>query len=272
MDVGDYYSKSFHGFKENLNIAVPSLVGTIITFVIMLFVVLLILFGFLGVQSLTNGTLAPESVPNFSTTAIIASVTIILIAVIISAIINSFIYAATVGMAEKIVEGQKPALEVAWENGKKYFIKILVVSIIAGLIAMVLSLPFILGIVLYSVSSVLGLIVTVIGLLILVVGVILLALGLMVINQSIVIGKKSVTGSIKDSIQVFMENKLKVFLVAIINMAIALGISLVLSLIPFAGSFLNMIAGIILTPYFALVVTHLYMDTKGQLPVHELNS
>jgi hypothetical protein len=91
----------------------------------------------------------------------------------------------------------------------------------------------------------------------------------MVVNQSIVIGKKSIIGSIKESIKVFMKNKLQVFLVAIINLAIAIGISFVLGLIPFVGSILNALTGIILTPYFALVVTYLYMDVKDEIPSYE---
>ena len=45
MDVGDYYSKSFNDFKKNLNIAIPSLVGIVLTFVIIIVAVLLGVFG-----------------------------------------------------------------------------------------------------------------------------------------------------------------------------------------------------------------------------------
>ena len=88
----------------------------------------------------------------------------------------------------------------------------------------------------------------------------------MVVNQSIVIGKKSTTGSIKDSANILMKNKLKVFLVAVINLAIATGIGFILELIPVVGSILNMLVQIILTPYFILVITYLYMDVKEKLP------
>lgn len=266
MDIGDYYSRSFDDLKENMNIVIPSLVGTVLIILIVLAAALIIMFGFLGSQSFISGMIAPESIPEMTLTTVIISVLVIIAAVVLLLVINSFIYAATVGMAEKILEGQKPDLEVAWKKGKTYFINILAVSIITVLIAAVLSLPFILGLILFNVSDVLGLVVTVLGVVILTVGIILLSLAFMVVNQSIVIGKKSIIGSIKDSIDVFMKNKLKVFLVAIINLAIAIGISFVLELIPFVGSILSMLVGIILTPYFILVITYLYMNIKEKLP------
>ncbi|MEN4018777.1 MAG: hypothetical protein PQ975_00820 [Methanobacterium sp.] len=269
MDIGDYYSRSFDDLKENLNIVIPSLVGTVLITLITLAAALIIMFGFLGPQwsqLFINGMITPESVPDITLNAVIISVLVIIAAVVLLLLINSFIYAATVGMAEKILEGQKPDLEVAWKKGKKYFIKVLLVSIISGLIAAALFLPLILGLILFNVSDILGLVVTLLGIVILIVGIILLALAFMVVNQSIVIGKESIIGSIKDSINVFAKNKLKVFLVAGINLAIAMGISFVLELIPFVGSFLSILVGIILTPYFILVITYLYMDAKEKLP------
>jgi len=266
MDIGDYYSRSFDDLKENMTIVIPSFVGTVLMILIMLAAALVIIFGFLGPQFFINGMITPEPVPDMTLTAAVISLLVIIAAVVLSLVINSFIYAATIGMAGKILEGQKPDLEVAWEKGKKYFIKILAVSIIMGLIAAVLILPFILGLILFNVSEVLGLVVTVLGVVILTVSIILLALAFMVVNQSIVIGKKSTTGSIKDSANILMKNKLKVFLVAVINLAIATGIGFILELIPVVGSILNMLVQIILTPYFILVITYLYMDVKEKLP------
>ena len=62
-----------------------------------------------------------------------------------------------------------------------------------------------------------------------------------------------------------MKNKLQVFLVAIINLVIGIAVSS-LGFIPYVGGILNVITGIILIPYFALVVTYLYMDLKISYP------
>lgn len=266
MDVAEYYSKSFKDFKENLNIAIPSLVGVVLTVVIMGIAGLIIIVGFLGVQTFISGIDYPGYVPNVSLTAVLISLLILIVVLILSLVINSFVYAATVGMAKKMLLGEKPGLDVAWEKGKKYFINILLVSIIAGIIAALLVVPLFLGIILFSVSYFVGLVITILGVLILIFGFITLAMAFLVVNQSIVIGKKSIMGSIKDSVHVLMRNKLQVFLVTIINFVIAVGISFIFGLIPIVGWFLNILAGILMTPYFVLVLTYLYMDVKDELP------
>ncbi|MEN4006360.1 MAG: hypothetical protein PQ964_03250 [Methanobacteriaceae archaeon] len=267
MDIGDYYSRSFDDLKENLNIVIPSFVGMVLANLIMF-----IIFEFLEPQLFINEMITPEFHDMILTDVVIPSVLVTIVAVVI----NSFIYAATIGMAEKILKGQKPDLEVAWKSGRKYFIKILAVSIIMGLITAVLILPFILGLILINVFDILGLAVTVLGVVILIVGIILLSLAFMVVNQSIVIGKKSIIDSIKDGVNVFAKNKLEVFLVAVINLVIVAAIYFVITIVaidigfvlesPYVGLILHKVVEIILTPYLILVITYLYMDIKEKLP------
>lgn len=261
MDVGDYYSRSFNDFKENLNIAIPSLVGIVLTILIVIAAVLLGVFG--AYFGSINANLAA---PNLVVVALF--VLLIGIAVIFSLFISSFISAATIGMAIKIVEGKKPSLDVAWKYGKKYFLKILVVVIIMFILYLLLAVPAFLGLILLNVSSTLGLVIFVLGIIILIVGAIFMTLALMVVYQAIIVGEKSIVDAIKDSYNVFMNNKMQVFLVGLINFVIGLAVSS-LGFIPYVGSFLNVIAEIILIPYFALVVTYLYMDIKGKLPLYE---
>jgi hypothetical protein len=261
MDVGDYYSRSFNDFRENLNIAIPSLVGIVLTFVIIIAAVLLGVFG--AYFGSINANLAA---PNLAVVALF--VLLIGIAVIISLFISSFISAATIGMAKKIIEGKKPSLDVAWKYGKKYFLKILAVIIIMFVLYLLLAIPAFLGLILLSVSSTIGLVILVLGILILIVGAIFITLALMVVNQAIVVGEKSIIDAIKDSYNVFMNNKMQVFLVGLINFVIGLAVSS-LGFIPYVGSILNVIAEIVLIPFFALVVTYLYMDIKGKLPMYE---
>ena len=140
------------------------------------------------------------------------------------------------------------------------------VNIIIGLAALILSIPLFLGLFLMITNHKIGLAVLAIGAIILIAGVILLGLSFLVVQQSIVVGKKSVIDSLRDSFEIFWSNRLTVFLVFVINTAIAVGITWILGLIPYIGSFLNMIVSIILTPYFILVLTYLYMDLKGKIP------
>ncbi len=191
----------------------------------------------------------------------------VLIIVVLALIISSFMYAATVGMAKKVIKGKGAELDVGWKKGKKYFLKVFAVNIITSLIFGLLSLPLLVGLILLSSYPNTAIIITVIGALILIICGIFFGLSFLVVNQSIVIGEKSIIGSLKDSYKVFWKNKLKVFLVALINFAISFGISFVLGLIPFIGSLLNLIVSILLIPYFVLVLTYLYMDIKDKIPL-----
>lgn len=260
MDVGDYYSKSINDFKKNLNIAIPTLIGIVLMFVIAMAVLLLGVFG------IYFGSINSLDTPNLTVLPIIF--VLVGIVVIISVIISTFIHAATIGMAKKIIEGKKPDLNVAWKYGKKYFLKILAVVIIIFALYFLLVIPTFIGIILLSISSTIGWIVLVLGIIILIVGAILMTLALMVVNQSIIVGEKSIISAIKDSYKLFMKNKMQIFLVALINFVIGILVSC-LGFIPYIGGILNLIAQIVLIPYLALVLTYLYMDLKDMIPLSE---
>lgn len=268
MDVSDYYSKSFDLFKDNLNMIVPALVGIVSIFVISIITALIVLVLSFGLQSsLTGGIISGTNFEGFSLASLVIIGLFVLIIVMLSLVISAFMYAATIGMAKKVIKGKGAELDVAWKKGKKYFIKVFAVNIVMSLIFGLLSLPIIVGLILLSSQSNTAIIVTAIGALIFIVGGIFFGLSFFVVNQSIVIGKKSIIGSLKDSYKVFWKNKLKVFLVALINFAVSFGISFVLGFIPFIGSFLNLIVSIFLIPYFALVLTYLYMDINDKIPL-----
>lgn len=257
MDVSDYYTKSFESLKENLNIVIPSLVGTVLVFAVVFIVILLTVFGALGLGF---------DVSRLSPAMIGTLIAILFLTSIVVGLILSFVSAATIGMAKKIIKTKTADLDVAWKSGKKYFIRVFLVKIIIALAALILSIPLFLGLFLMISNQKIGFVVLAIGAIILLIGVILLGLSFLVVEQSIVVGKRSVIDSLRDSFEIFWSNKLAVFLVFVINIAIAVGISWILGLIPYIGSILNMIVSIVLTPYFILVLTYLYMDLKGRIP------
>jgi ABC-type nitrate/sulfonate/bicarbonate transport system permease component len=98
---------------------------------------------------------------------------------------------------------------------------------------------------------------------------ILLALSLAVVEQSIVVGRKGVIEAIRESFDLFWNNKATIFLVELINLIISvvLGIVLgvILGLIPVVGSSLgSIITSLILTPFLALIITYLYLDLSEE--------
>lgn len=271
MDIGDYYSKSIESFRRNWKITVPSIVASILT-------ILLFIVGFFGVMATLSpnlsiiGNATPSIFSQINLNTLITAGLILLIIEILIYIINAFRAAATVGMAKQIIMDGSASLDIAWKDGIKFFPKIFVVSIIKTVLTAVVAIPLILSFYLLFNNMILsGISVLLIGSIIFFIGYILISLIFFVFNQSIVVGQKSVIGSIKDSYNIFWNNKLTVFLVALINAVISLAIGFILWIISIpltvvAGPFATQIAGflvsIILVPYFALVMTYMYMELK----------
>ena len=271
MDIGNYYSKSIESFRRNWKITVPSIVASILT-------VLLFIVGFFGVMATLSpnlsiiGNVTPSIFSQINSNTLLTAGLILLIIEILIYIINAFRTAATVGMAKQIIMDGSASLDIAWKDGIKFFPKIFVVSIIKTVLTALVAIPLILSFYMLFNNMILsGISVFLIGSIIFFIGYILISLIFFVFNQSIVVGQKSVIGSIKDSYNIFWNNKLTVFLVALINAVISLGIGFILGIIsipltvvagPFTAQIVGLLVSIILVPYFALVMTYMYMELK----------
>ena len=271
MNIGDYYSKSIESFRRNWKITVPSIVASILT-------ILIFIVGFFGVMAVLLPNLSvmwnftPPIFSQINLNTLLTVGLVLLIIEILIFIINAFRTAATVGMAKQIVMDGSAGLDIAWKTGIKYFPKIFMVSIIKMILTVIVAVPLILGFYLLFNNIVIGGIsLLLVGSLIFLIGYILLSLIFFVFNQSIVIGQKSVIDAIKDSYSILWNNKLTVFLVALINTIISLAIGFILGIVfaplavvagPLATQISGLLVSIILVPYFALVMTYMYMELK----------
>ena len=271
MNIGDYYSKSVESFRRNWKITVPSIVASILT-------ALLFIVGFFGVMATLSPNLSsiwnftPAIFSQINLNTVLTAGLILLIIEILIYIINAFRTAATVGMAKQIVMDGSASLDIAWKDGIKFFPKIFVVSIIKIILTAVVTVPLILGFYLiFSNAIISGISLILIGSIVFLIGYVLISLIFFVFNQSIVVGQKSIVDSIKDSYHIFWNNKLTVFLVALINGVISLVIGFILGIVlmpltavtgPFATQITGLLVSIILVPYFALVMTYMYMELK----------
>ena len=275
MDLGDYYTKSIESYRRNWKIAVPSIIASFLT-------VLILIVGFFEILTTLSlnlnilGTaISPSNFPNITPNAILTAVEIFIIMEALIFVIDVIRTAATVGMAKQIIMEGSSNLDFAWKSGIKYFFRIFVVSIIKFILILVVAIPLFLGIYLLSAHLTWAIPVLLIGLIIFIIGAILLALIFFIINQSIVVGQKSIIDSIEDSFHVFWDNKLTVFVVALINIIISIAFSILLGFVvvplsflagPVAMQVINQVLGLIITvilvPYFALVMTYMYMDLK----------
>ena len=202
MDLGDYYSKSFGDFRGNWKIAVPSLIASILTGLILLvgfFEILTALSLNLNVlgTAITSSTFSQIN-PNALWTAGL----IFLVMELLLFIVDVIKTAATVGMAKQIIMEGSSDLGFAWKSGIKYFPRIIVVSIIKVILMGIVAIPLILGIYLLFAHAIgVAIPVLLIGFIIFIIGAILLSLIFFIFNQSIVVGQKSIVDSIKDSFQ-----------------------------------------------------------------------
>lgn len=269
MDMGDYYSKAFKGFTKNPTLALPTLIGYILIYGISIIVGIASFFILLGPEFFSSGNFDPSAISYANLVYILLLYVVI---VIVSLVVSSYMSAATIGMSRSIINGEMPDLGVAVQNGNKFFLKIILVSIIIGLLLVVFALPVLLGLIIdraYNLFPVL----TIIG------GLVSLILWLatptifIFANQSIVVSEKSVIGSLKDSVKVLRKNIVDVIVVLIINFVVIACVAVVLtliniflSIIPILGGVLGLILNIIIYsimyPYFTLVLTYLYMDKK----------
>lgn len=271
MNIDDYYSNSFNSFKDNLNLIIPTFVGILLQYALITILFFLIASSVLGSQFFNNiltGTLTTSNLPEFSFNQILVIIILLISGFIGLGLIGSFFQSATIGMARVVITQGQSELDVAWGYGRKYFLRIFLVNIIIGLLFVIGGIPLIIGTLLGSIPLV------ILGFIIIVIWMIFLFLSFFLISQSIVIGDKPVIDSLKDSLNLFFNNKFTIFLVALINMIlsfmISLFIAIILGLIPVIGQILgNVITGMLLTPFFALVMNYLYLDLKNQLPGEE---
>ncbi|HHY01119.1 MAG TPA: hypothetical protein GX531_07100 [Methanothermobacter sp.] len=276
MDIGDYYSRAFKGFIENPKLAIPTLFEQIVILIITFLAMALLFFSVIGPEFLTTGKIHANSTDPI---ALIVPLTLFSITVAISSwIIGSYVSAATVGMSKSAINGEKPDLSLGFRNGNKYFLKIMAVSLIIGLILLFFTTPILIGFFVdytYGITPALTLIGALVSLILWLVTMVLFIFT----SQSIVVCGESVIGSLKDSFRVLRENIFDVIIVLIINTIIALCIGFVfgiinmaLSLVPIVGYLLSIILQVILTciinPFFVLVLTCVYMDKKGLIHPH----
>ena len=272
MDIGDYYSKSFKGFTKNPKLALPTFLGYLMMYGVIAIMAVILVFGVLGTEFLTNATTGNFNPSTINYANLISYILLLYgIMAIFGLIVSSYMSAATIGMSKSIIKGNKPDLGVGIKNGNKYFLKIILVSIIIGLI---FALSIILSVGGLLIDRAYGLfpVLTIIGFLVALIMWVICLLFIFV-NQSIVAGKESVIRSFKDSYKLFRKNIFEVIGVLIINfiaviciVACLTFINMFLSIIPILGSILGLILGIIVYsivfPYFTLVLTYLYMDKK----------
>jgi hypothetical protein len=191
---------------------------------------------------------------------ILPSIGIIIAAVIITVIlvmlISAFFTAGAIGMAKEATETGRTSLSDMKDYGRRKFISLLFADIIVGLISLV-GLVFLIPGILYALPNITtlseptpevilpALATFMIGILIMSIYMILISILFALPRYAVVIDDLGAIEGVKRGFKIFMNHKVDVFLLWLVALVIGIAVSVILSLIPYVGQFLNIVVSII---------------------------
>jgi hypothetical protein len=219
LSIGDIFSKSIEIYRKNPIIIVPSLIPFVWS------IITLIIMEFAGIDVIYEIT-SMESIGTSIGILVLGMIIVLIITIILGILAEGM----TIGMIRDAFKGRKSDLSVAFESTKVKIGTLIVASIIASVI---MALGFIC----------------------LIIPGIILAFLLYFIAQSIMIDDASATGSLGMSYRFFRNNLGDSSVIIIVSMII----TLLLSLIPYVGIILTLIA----YPFIYSLSTVLYIDRGG---------
>jgi len=278
-DIGSVIKKGFNTWKANLCISLPFLFSSIITAIVALIIIGSALLA--AVPSLPSlvphlskpDELTPElilplmSQLNQSIGLIIAAT---IIAVVLGLLINAFFNAGAIGMAKEATETGRTSLSDMKEYGKRKFISLLFADIIVGLIALI-GLVFLIPGIVYSLPiittssepapNVILLAILMLGILCMAVYMLIVTILFALTRYSVVIDDLGAVEGVKNGFNIFMKNKLDVFLLWLVALVIGIVVSIILRLIPFTGLFFNVaVSVIVIQPLIVIWWSRLYLS------------
>lgn len=260
--IGTILSKGWDDLKANPVLIAPGVLTMLFTYIFIFALVLVLLTQFMSAGDLfmNSGGVDPAYFDslNFDSVNIGLIVAVFLVAVILLILVSSFISAGLTGMAKEAVTTGKTSLSDLWAYGKKYFLKMLGLTIILGIIMAILGLivglilliifmiPMILFMSLGSMAGAIGFVLFyLLFLIVFIFAVILISAPFYFASYALVVDDYGIFESISKSWHLFMANKKEVLYFVIVIIFISFAVSLVLQALGFVLAFIP-IVGIIL--------------------------
>ncbi len=284
-DIGSVIRKGFDTWKENLCICLPFVFSSILTPI-----VAIIIIG--GVILASTPSLVPyftkpdEITPDLTPQLlpqILQSIDIIIIAFIVTIIlcglIDAFFWAGAIGMAKEATENGRTSFYHLIEYGKRKFISLFFTDIIIGLISfggIVFLIPGILYILpelralseLPPEEAAMALAVFGLGFLAMIVYLMIISIIFALPRYSVVIDDVGAIEGIKNGFAAFMRNKVVVFLLWLIALAVTMIVAS-LGAIPYIGGIISMILSvIIIQPLTVIWWSRLYLSIVEPSFIH----
>jgi hypothetical protein len=276
-EIGSLIGKGFDIWKSNLNLGIPFLLSVIFSLLAAtpLIVAALSVLGPANIESLTPDQLLSAIMG--SLTSLIAA---FLLSILLVILVGAFFDAGAIGMARQAVETGKTRTEAMWSSGRKYFLRMFVMSVIIGLITIAGVVFLLPGILLMPEplapqnispdSQAVTLLL--IGILLLVVYAIAISLLMSIAPYALVIDDLGPVSAIKTSIRFFSYNKFDVFIIWIVIIAISIGLQTIGSSVSVGGSvaaqplsiITELVNLLVLSPLSAVWWARLYIDRTGK--------
>jgi hypothetical protein len=289
-DIGTLIGKGFETWKRNLNLAVPFVLMIVAIMLLAVAMAAILLYPLItaspDILSTAGDVEDPEQLMELlsSMTNVGLMAAIVLIGILAMFLAGSFFTAGAIGMAKEATETGRTTLKDMWASGKRNYLSLflaevlMMIIVIAGLV--VLSLPFISDLAAGVESGdpefgplVLWIILTIVYSL-------LISVALAMVPYALVVEGLGPVGAIKSGIGFFWSNKMDVFLIWLVVLAVSMAIQFVG--VPFSGSetasaIFSMVSGVasvlVISPLTTVWWTRLYMTRAGKISeveaVHE---
>lgn len=282
-DLGKILGNGFNTWTDNLNICLPFVFNTVISMalfgVVIGTTIFLLLPSFLPYfENLEE--ISPESLPLLFS-QILPSIGIIIITgiifVILVLLVSAFFTSGAIGMAIKATKTGKCDLSDMIEFGKKKYVSFFFAELIVGLITfagIVFMIP--------GISSIFSILTTIqnptpedffMTLPVLVLGSIATGIYVLIVTlilypypYAVVIDDLGAVEGVKKGYRFFMDNKIDVFLLFIITVAISLILGFVVGSIPYIGGIINLVISLVVVqPLVTIWWSRFYLDVTGKL-------
>ena len=275
-EIGAIIGKGFSTWRNNLNLCIPFLLSTALSFLAMtpILAALAVAIGpmqSLNLTSLENGqNLLAEMAGSLPSLIAATALSFLMLS-----LFSAFFTAGAIGMAREALETGRATTNAMWSSGKKHFARMFLVSVMMGL-AVVIGVVFLLpGIALLPSPlqpepQAVGLLA--IGAILFILYALIISLVLAVAPYALVVDSEGAVKAILASIDFFKYNKFDIFILWLVVVALSLGMQMIgsLSVGENAGfQPLSVVVGLVnvlvLAPLSAVWWTRLYMVRKGML-------
>jgi hypothetical protein len=281
-DIGTLISRGFETWRRNLNLAVPFVLMIVAIILLAVVMVVAILYPLISASPDVLATAGnfedPEQLvdllSSMTNAGLLAAVVILgILAMILS---GTYFTAGAIGMAQEATDTGKTTLKAMWASGRRHFLSLflaeVLMMIIVVLILAVFSLPFTSSLVAGFESGNLDPGQLILWVALFIALSLILSIVLAMVPYALVVDGLGPIDAIKVGVRFFLSNKMDVFIVWLVVMAVSVAIQFLS--VPFSGSetasaIVSAIVGVasvlVISPLTTVWWTRLYMTRAGKI-------